>query len=133
MMTNNIAFSSAPQPRYEVRFNPQHFEDDTNSSGKPIGFQEVWQELADGWWLASHVVRDETGVYVRKAFARRGIRADGTWEQSVGVGTYDVAATADSIAEKSSAPKVDAAGEATKSVTDGYLASRYGWAAKKRA
>jgi hypothetical protein len=118
-MTNNIAFSSAPQPRYEVRFNPQHFEDDINSSGKPIGFQEIWQALADGWWLAAHVVRDEAGVYVRKAFARRGLRADGSWEQSVAVGTYDVAATADSIAEKS--------------VTDDYLASQYGWAAKKRA
>ncbi len=131
-MTNNIAFGSAPQPRYEVRFNPENFEEDVNSSGKPIGFQEVWQELADGWWLAAHVVRDEAGVYIRKAFARRGLRADGSWEQSVGVGTYDVAAIESLTAAKSSAPKIGAAGEATKSATDGFLTSRYGWAAKRR-
>lgn len=71
--TNNIiASGGAPQPSYELRFNPQHFAEDTKSSGKTIGFQEVWQELAAGWFLGAHVVRDESeGVYVRKAFARR--------------------------------------------------------------
>jgi hypothetical protein len=66
--TNNIFSGSAPQPNYEVRFNPQHFAENTNSSGKTIGFQEVWIELLDGWFLGAHVVRDEDGIHVRKAF-----------------------------------------------------------------
>jgi hypothetical protein len=130
---NNMASGGAPSPKYSVQFNPEHFEEVVSPSGKPVGFQEVWQEVADGWWLASHVVRDETGVFIRKAFARRGLRADGSWEQSVAVGTYDVAAIESLTAAKSSAPKIEAEDEATKSATDDYLTSRYGWVAKKRA
>jgi hypothetical protein len=132
--TNNIFSGSAPQPSYELRFNPQHFVEDKNSSGKTIGIQEVWKELTDGWFLVAHVVRDDDGVHVRKAFARRGLQADGTFEQHVSVGTYDVVAVADSTAEKSSAPKLDTdeTGAAAKVTVDNYLTSQYGWAAKKR-
>ncbi len=125
-LTDNTASGGAPQPRYEVRFDPQKFEDDVNSSGKRIGFQEVWRELPDGWHLAAHIIKDDVDVYVRKAFARRGRRADGSWEQSVAVGTFDVVAVESSTTEEASAPKTgDAAAD--------YLTSQYGWAAKKRA
>jgi hypothetical protein len=132
--TNNIFSGSAPQPNYEVRFNPQHFVEETNSSGKKIGIQEVWKELTDGWWLVASVVSDENGVHVRKAFARRGLQADGSWQEHVSVGTYDVVAVTDSTAEKSSAPKLDTeeTGAAAKVTVDNYLSSQYGWAAKKR-
>ncbi len=129
--TNNVTFGSAPQPRYEVRFNPENFDEDVNSSGKTIGLQEVWQELSDGWTLCAHVVRDETGVYVRKAFARRGLRADGSFEQHISVGTFEVAAIEDSTTAKSSAPKLDTEVGATKNTVDEYLTAQYGWATKK--
>jgi hypothetical protein len=132
MITNNVTLSSAPQPRYEVRFNSTNFEEEVNSSGKTIGLQEVWQELDGGWWLGAHLVRDDTGVYVRKAFARRGLRADGSFEQHISVGTFEVAAIEDSTTAKSSAPKLDTAEVgATKSTVDEYLTAQYGWATKK--
>ena len=126
MITDTI-----PQPRYEARFNPQHFEPSTNSGGKSIGFQEVWRELPGNWWLCAHLVKDEDGVFVRKAFARRGLRPDGTWEQSIAVGTYDVVAIEDAAAEKSAPPKVEESAAQTGGVTAQYLENQYGWVARK--
>jgi len=62
------------------------------------------------------------------------LQADGSWQEHVSIGTYDVVAVADSTAEKSSAPELGTVetGAAAKGTVDNYLSSQYGWAAKKR-
>lgn len=118
---------SIPKPNYEVRFNPRHFEPSTNSGGKPIGLQEVSRQLPDGWQLCATVIQDEAGVHIRKAFARRGLRPDGTWQEHVGVGTYDVVAIEDAAVEKSQAESSDGLDRfAQRYMEEGYAHARKG-------